>query len=506
MRLICVSRGSYSGGKAFAEELASRLGCACVGREEVLERATEAGIAAGKLEMASLKPHGLNERMVLEREHYQAFATAYLAERALQGPLVYHGRTGHLLLRRVSHLLRLRVTNDMEARIASVVQRFGMDRAKARRYIEEVEEDRRRWARSIYNLDWDASTGYDFIINLEQSSVQNVASAFCAVAQLPEFQETPASRRNLEDLLLASRCRTALARDDRTYSAGFKVQAEGGVVSITYLPRHAEEAEAVPAVVEAVPGVRRVLCSMAATRILWVQERFDPKAEVFGHLMDVAQRWEAAVDLLRFRAADTPQVIERDSPEEAGPPPSQRLNGGVEDDLPNDKPPPDRREDGGLEETFGALIRAGRAGGKLTVHGTANEVLAALDRTAPYSLVAIGDTYLDKGKAARVRLGRELGNTLHERMKVAVIQTDEMKEQYLFGGRQLATMLLYFGLTVLVYFLVFSNQQPILEFLMGKEGLQWHLLAAVSVAVFVPFIAYTYGKAAHYLLKLVRME
>ncbi len=506
MRLICVSRGSYSGGKAFAEELASRLGCACVGREELLERATDAGIAAGKLEMASLKPRGLNERMALEREHYQAFVTAYLAERALAGPLVYHGRTGHLLLQRVSHVLRLRVTNDMEARIASVEQRFGMDRAKARRYIEEVEEDRRRWARSFYNIEWDESSGYDFIVNLEQASVQNVASAFCAVAQLPEFQETPAARKGLQDLLLAGRCRTALARDDRTYSAGFKVQAEGGVVSITYLPRHAREAEAVTSVVEAVPGVKRVLCSMATTRILWVQERFDPKAEVFSHVLDVAQRWEAAVDLLRFCAADTPQVVEEAPSEEAGPPPSQRANGGVEDDLPGERGPSEQQEDGGVEETFDALIRAGRAGGKLTVYGTANEVLAGLDRTAPYSLVAIGDTYLDKGKAARVRLGRELGNTLHERMKVAVIQTEEMKEQYLMGPRQITTMLLYFGMTALVYFLVFSNQQPILELLMGKEGLQWHVAAAVAVALFVPFIAYTYGKATHLLLKLVRME
>jgi hypothetical protein len=60
MQLICISRGSYSCGKAFAESLARKLGCTCVGQEELLERATIAGIAAGKLEMACVNPRGLN--------------------------------------------------------------------------------------------------------------------------------------------------------------------------------------------------------------------------------------------------------------------------------------------------------------------------------------------------------------------------------------------------------------------------------------------------------------
>lgn len=507
MRLICVSRGSYSRGREFAEDLASRLGCACVGREDLLERATEAGIAAGKLELACLKARGLNERMMLEREHYQAFVTAYLAQRALGGPLVYHGRTGHLLLQRVSHVLRLRVVADMEDRIAAVEQRFGMDRGKARRYIEQVEEDRRRWARYFYNVDWNASSGYDFTINLEHTSPQNASSAFCAVAQLPEFQETPASRKTLEDLLLANRCRVALANDDRTYFAGFRVSAEAGAVSVTYLPRHAAVADAVPLVLKDVPGVARVLCSMAATRILWIQERFDPRAAVFEHVLDVAQRWEAAVELVRFKASDAPVVVERENgaPEIAPPPSTRAASAGVEGDSGSELGSTGAADDGGVEETFGELVKAGRAGGKLTVAGSPNDVLSALDRTTPYSLVTVGEVYLEKGKAARVRLGRELSNTLHERLKVAVVSTDEMKEQYMFGPRQLVAMLVCLGLVALTVFLVFTNQEQILGVL-ARKGTHWRIAAAAMVALFVPVFAFTYGKAAHYLLKLIRME
>jgi hypothetical protein len=252
---------------------------------------------------------------------------------------------------------------------------------------------------------------------------------------------------------------------------------------------------------------------MAATRILWIQERFDPKAEAFENLMDMAQRWEAAIELLRFRATDAPPVIERAEAEAGLPPSARAANGGVEGDALDEAGPIDKgdaeddgdTDDGGMEETFSELVKEGRAGGRITVRGTPNDLLAALDRTTPYSLVAVGDTYLDKGKAARVRLSRELGNTLNERLKVAVVQTEEMKQQYLFGLRQLVTMLVCFGLIALVYFLVFTNQEPVLE-LLRREGTQWRILVAASVALFVPFIAFTYGKATHYLLKMIRME
>jgi len=153
--------------------------------------------------------------MLLEREHYQAFTTSVLCEKALNGPLVYHGRTGHLLLQGVPHVMRVRVVADLETRIKSVEDRLGITREKAKQYITQVDEDRHRWVHTFYNMDWDTSSAYDFTINLEHANVHNVAAAFCGVAKLPDFQETPFSRNALEDLLLANRCRTARASRSR---------------------------------------------------------------------------------------------------------------------------------------------------------------------------------------------------------------------------------------------------------------------------------------------------
>ncbi|MFH1742760.1 MAG: cytidylate kinase-like family protein, partial [bacterium] len=132
MQLICISRGSYSGGKEFAERLAKKLGWSCLSREELLDEAAGRGIAVGKLEMAMIKPRPLTERMALERDHYQAFVTSVLCERTLKENLVYHGRTAHLLLPSVGHILRIRVVSDMEYRIEAVMQRLNLSREKAK--------------------------------------------------------------------------------------------------------------------------------------------------------------------------------------------------------------------------------------------------------------------------------------------------------------------------------------------------------------------------------------
>ena len=505
MQLICISRGSYSCGKAFAESLARKLGCTCLGREELLERATLAGIAAGKLEMACVNPRGLNERMMLEREHYQAFVTSVLAEAALSGPLIYHGLTGHLLFKGVPHVLRIRVVADMETRIKSVADRLGLDRAKAKKYIDDLEEDRRRWVRTFYNIDWEQSRSYDFLINVEHANVDNVASAFCAVAQLPDFRETPVARVALENLLLASRCRVALAEDDRTYYASFQVQADRGNVSVAYRPRHLQVAESIAAVVEKVPGVQQIFCTMAASRILWIQERFDPAGETFEHVIEVAKKWGAAIELLRMQPTETASVVEQAGvDQDLKAPAAVRRTGGIEDDIPAEVQASPLRE-GGVEETFNELVKLGKAGGRMVVQGTTNSLLAAIDRSISYSLVVIGDVFLSKGKAARTRLSRELASTLQERLRVSVVQAEEMQERYLFGARQLVTMLVCAALTALMYVAVFSNQRAVLDFLARPET-AWRLTAAVAVLLFIPTVAYFSGKAVHYMMKLIKME
>jgi cytidylate kinase len=508
MALICVSQGSLSTGREFAEHLARKLDCRLLTRERIVDDAADEGIAVGRLETAVMKRRPLDERLVREKEHFQAFTTMLICQQALEESLVYAGRGGHLLLPGVTHIFRVRVVTDMETRINAVMQRLRLGREKAKQYIEDVEEDRARWARLLYNVDWHFSGIYDLVVNLEQVGVESATTALCAYAQLPEFVETPASRKALENLLLASRARVALARDRRVYTASVKVRATGGVLSATYLPKDARVAEAIPEILGKLSGVRSVRCSMASTNILWVQECFDASSPAFSSLARIAERWNAAVELLR--------IVPEAEDEAAGgfealaplpPPPGiqRERDGGIEDDGPSEPSLPQGCEEAGLKEVYEELTRRGIAGGMRTAVAHPRQIGLAIDRTVPYSLVVVGDVFTARGHAASQRMTRELASQLADSLKVSVVRAEDLKTQYFVGAWQIVRLAV-FGLAVaLVYGLVFTYQREVLQFLTPESG-GGKALTAASLLLFVPVIAYLYGNLAKSLLKLVKIE
>jgi len=505
MQIICVSRGTLGGGRELAERLAKKLGCACLSREELIEEAIKEGIQVGKLEMAMIKPRIFGEQLAREREHYLAFTTAYLCDRAMEGRLVYHGRTGHLLLPGVDHVLRVRVVSDEEQRIQRVIKDLGLDRAKARKYLKEVDEDRRRWARSMYGIGWEDAAHYDLVVNLQHMSVENAASALIGVAELPDFQMTPASQKAMMDLRLAAKSRVSLARHERTSRAKFKVRADAGVVTVTFLPQDSRSAEFIPEALVSVAGISEVRTTMAETNILWIQERFDSTSEAFQEVAELAAKWNAAVELLRL-VPDDAEHTDLSDHSLAAPEPkaSGEYNGGIEDDVDEVF-----SDDGGVKSTLDELAGAGLSGGSKVVCGEAQDLAGVLDRSRSYSLVVIGDLFLKKGDAARLRMTRDLQRFVSEQIAAPVVGADELKAQYLFGRRDVARLVGFLALVAAVYFLVFSNQEIILKFVSGQwwdASLAAKVLAAAAVFVFVPVIAHLYGTVAKSLLKLIKME
>ena len=168
MQIICISRYSYGYGKELAEKLAEKLGYKCIGREELTDQATVIGIPVGKLEMTIMNHRALSEELSIEIDRFKAFITASLCEHALKegpkGGIVYHGRTGHLVLPGLSHVMRIKAITDMEDRIEMVIQRLQLTREKAKTHNEQVDEDIRRWVRFLYNVNWEDPSLYDIII------------------------------------------------------------------------------------------------------------------------------------------------------------------------------------------------------------------------------------------------------------------------------------------------------------------------------------------------------
>ena len=507
MQIVCISSGKSNRTKTLAERLAHKLGYRSLSREEVVEEAVKEGIQISKLETATIKPQIFTERLALEREYYRAFTTAYICKQAMEGGMVYYGRSGHLLFPGVDHVLKVRLVEDEAEKLSDVMQQLGMDRSKARRYLQDVEEDRKRWVRSMYGVSWEDAAYYDLVLNLGHMSVENAAAALAAIAQLPDFQTTPSSRMAVEDLQLGSNARVLLARDERTFRANVKVRADRGVVTVTYLPQDMELAATIPEVLAPLEGVRELRATMATTNLLWIQEAYEPASETFNQVVEIATKWNAAVEILQLMPEDgdgrqESSSVQGQAQASASLRPSfdRECIGGIEEEEKEAV-----CEDNGLRVTQEALARLGRSGGGRMVCGGGEQIVKSIDRTVPYSLVVIGDVFLNKGHSARVRMIRQLQGYVSDHIKAPVVNTEELKTQYLFGRHDLLRMFAYLSLVVLILFLVFTNQKPVLMFLSGVEW-KAKVIAAAAVFLFVPAIAYLYGNVTRSLMKLIRME
>jgi len=496
MQIVCISRGSQSRGIELAQSLAAKLGYSCLSREDLLQQAVAAGISVEKLSRAMVRSQTLPEPLLLEKDHYRALLTSILCEKALANDLVYHGRIGHLLLSGISHVLRIRVVADLEYRMSAVMRDLNLDRERAKEHIENVEAERRHWVRHCYNVEWDEVSLYDVIVNIERINIDNAAQSLCHMAQLPDFQQTPASRRALEDLYLASRARLALARDERTYYAHLKVHATRGKASVVYQPLQAKVVRFIPEVLAGVEGVEEVVCTSAGTGILWIQERYRPDSDAFHSVAALANKWDAAVELLQFSQSDggdDPATRNGPSTESQPTAPGGAANGAASEPAE------------GIGSTVRELISLGRSGGSRSVRGNQKSLLSAIDPTVDYSLIVLGDLFLKKGHSTRTRMLNELRGFLADKHRAPVVLVDELKSQYMFGGKQLGKFLLFLFLAFVLYFIVFTNQERVLHFL-SPETFTQRCLTALGVFVFVPIVAYLYGTAARLLLRLIRIE
>jgi cytidylate kinase len=230
--IITISRGSFSGGKMVADGVAQMLGYRCIDRAQIIQKAEAWGVSQGDLRTAMEKPPSFLGQTPQTRYRYLAFIEAALTEEARTGKAVYHGLAAHLLLGKGPHVLRTRIIAPIEFRIHQVQNRLNCNRKEAIASIKKVDEDRCRWTKFLYGVDWTDASLYDLVLNLNQTAVQEACAIICFVSQLKCFEFNPDSQRAMDDLALAAHVKASLAIDPATADFQFEVVADGGCVSI----------------------------------------------------------------------------------------------------------------------------------------------------------------------------------------------------------------------------------------------------------------------------------
>lgn len=258
MAIITISRGTFSGGQSLAECIAEKLGYRCIARQVLVAAAYRYDAPLDKLSEALVEAPRFLDGLSTERAHYLAYVRAALCMQVKNDRVVYHGHAGHLLIRGLPHVIRVRVIANMEFRIKAAMERNNLSREGAVQFIKKVDEKRAKWTKFLYRVDWQDPSLYDLVINTDQLSIADACDIVCCTAGLDRFKTTPAAQKMMDDMVVAAEVRAQIAAEAagrRISDAGVEIEADNGTVTIGGVVPSLEDADKIREIAKRVPGV-----------------------------------------------------------------------------------------------------------------------------------------------------------------------------------------------------------------------------------------------------------
>lgn len=232
MSIITISRGTKSGGLELANRLSQRLGYETLSMEMVIaESAKKYNIMKEILLDKLEKTPSLWQKFTDEYARYIIFIKCSLLKAIKQDKIIYHGYAGQVLLKDLTHVLKLRIEAPLEYRVKSIMEEFNYSHDQAVEYIKKVDTRRKRWIKMVYNDDWYSPGLYDLWVNLQHISMDNICELVSMAVKHNDFKSSEESVRNLENLSLKCEVQAAMASDDTIWkSQQILVNAYDGVI------------------------------------------------------------------------------------------------------------------------------------------------------------------------------------------------------------------------------------------------------------------------------------
>jgi cytidylate kinase len=232
MAVIFLSRGTMSGVRKLVGCLQREPSLRFVSREDLVEVVNRhEGLANRVMDDIATADRDYEKFSRQRREFLILMRQALLEELAGDG-VIYHGYSGHLLLPRMPHFVRVRIEAPITTRVSLTMERLACDEQQARDYIHDEDERRVRWARFMYGKDITDPRLYDIVLNLQWMTLELACRILMGVMADPEYHCTEEARARMEKLRLATAVEAALVRDPRTHELEVSAEADDDVVTL----------------------------------------------------------------------------------------------------------------------------------------------------------------------------------------------------------------------------------------------------------------------------------
>lgn len=256
MAIITISRGTSTGGTELAQAVSDKLGYRMIAEEVLVKAAKQYGVAVEKLQHAIEDKPGFFENMKRERTHALAFVGAVLCKEIKDEKVVYHGHAGHLFLRGVPHVLRIRVIANMNYRVTKAREQYGFSWGQAADYIQQADATRVKWSRYLFNVDTRDPSLYDLVIDVDRVGITGACEIVSTAAKLDRFQKTLQSQQKLDDFILSTEIRAAIAKDAHIINDRIEITSQNGIIELSGSVNSLEEADMLREFIRKQPGVK----------------------------------------------------------------------------------------------------------------------------------------------------------------------------------------------------------------------------------------------------------
>lgn len=216
MAILFISRGTVSGVQVLVDCLREHTGVKCLCREDLVKQISRYGNWATTVVEQISKATTAYEHFSRIRRPYIVLMRQALLEKIRDDNVLYHGFSGHLLVPRLNHFVRIRINAPLNLRIPMTMERLKCDEEYARKYIQESDDNQVRWARFMYGHDIRDPALYDLNINLGHLTVKEICGILEHILLEDDLRVSEGSKSRVEQLFLAANVESALVVEPRT--------------------------------------------------------------------------------------------------------------------------------------------------------------------------------------------------------------------------------------------------------------------------------------------------
>jgi CheY-like chemotaxis protein len=259
MSTITIFSGTFCKEDAVIQKVQDHTGYRLItDKDLVAEASRPSGMSEGKIMRAFFAKASVFNKFTHEKERSIAHIRYALAESLLSDNLIVAGFTGHLIPRKISHVLRICLIADMKFRISVAVKENGFTEKEAVRQIHRQDEDRSVWVNTITGSSdpWDPSL-YDMVIPTDKIEIEGAPSLVMEYLEKDILKTTDESQKLAQDFLLGASVGVALAKEGHDVD----VSAKDGSVTLTinkHVLMFSRLEDELKSIAKKVPGVKAV--------------------------------------------------------------------------------------------------------------------------------------------------------------------------------------------------------------------------------------------------------